>query len=1206
MTMLASILRFELGYQIRGAAFIAVFALFFLLVFGAVTLDQLQIGSSEAVNINSPSAAASTISTMAVIGIFIPVVFMATAITRDASFRTDEVFGSTPVGRRTMLLGRYAGGLVASWLCFLSVPLAFWIGSLMPWLDQEQLGPNNVGAIFYYYGLFGALNMAVLGTILFTVANLTRSMIATWVALVAIFIGWVVGISLVQELETRELAALLEPFGLGAFSEATRYWTPAERNTEVAALGGILLQNRLLWGGVAALLLLVNLALPEGIRGPSLARFRRRKDLSPASPALRPVTLPRVTPAPLGKAGFQQFLSRTRFETFGIIRSVAFWVVLVLSIGNTLGSLLNLGNMYGSESYPVTRLMVEAIQGGFTFVPLVVAVYYTAELIWRERGFKFNEIIDATPTPSWAFVGAKFVAVIVVLVLMSLVASGTAIATQLARGYSFLELQQYAIRLFFFFVVGFTLLTVLALFLQVVTNNKWLGIGAILAYFVVSLVMDQLGFDHVLYTLGGGINIIYSDMNGYGPFLGISAWMTLYWGFIATILALVTFALWSRGNLDPILARVKRMPDRFSRPATAVLLVAVTGSILSGSWVFYNTNVRNEYRNAEMDRDRAEAFERKWRDYEFAPQPDLISSDLTVELYPRERRAVATTDYVIRNNTDAPLAEAHVDYSFGVRMIEHEIEGASEKIADEEFNHYVFAFDPALAPGEERRMRSTIEIANPGFRNSGNLSPVRMNGTFFNSGQLARIGWGQDKILTDRAERRKRGLKEDLRIPKLEDERYWDVSPLGGDWIDFGATITTDADQIAVAPGYLVSDTTRGNRRTFVYEQDVPIQNFYAVQSARYEVKEDVWKAPEGQDDVALQVFYDRKHPYNVDRMIEAMKLSFDKFTDVFTPFQYRQMRIQEFPYASFAQSFPNTVPYSENIGFIVKLDEEAPDAIDVVTYVTAHEVAHQWFGHQLSAAAVQGATMLIESFAQYGALLVMEDLYGKEHMRRFLRYELDRYLSGRAGEPLEELPLYRVENQGYIHYQKGGLVMYLLRDQIGEETVNAAVKRMIEEWGYKSDPYPRSVDFLAILREEAGPEHEQLIHDLFERIVLYDVDVTDARIEERTDGRWDLTLTVDARKLVADGLGNETEEPLRMTMDIGAFTEHPKDVKDGTSHIIAFERREIVSGSQEITLTLDRKPVFAGTDPYNKLIDRRPENNVRRVSDGDIAGPEG
>ena len=83
----------------------------------------------------------------------------------------------------------------------------------------------------------------------------------------------------------------------------------------------------------------------------------------------------------------------------------------------------------------------------------------------------------------------------------------------------------------------------------------------------------------------------------------------------------------------------------------------------------------------------------------------------------------------------------------------------------------------------------------------------------------------------------------------------------------------------------------------------------------------------------------------------------------------------------------------------------------------------------------MQGATFLSESLAQYSALMVMEKEYGRDIVRKFLRYEMDRYLRSRGRERLKERPLLTVEsNQGYIHYRKGSVVMYYLREMIGED----------------------------------------------------------------------------------------------------------------------------------------------------------------------------
>src|SRR5687767_3250761 len=272
--------------------------------------------------------------------------------------------------------------------------------------------------------------------------------------------------------------------------------------------------------------------------------------------------------------------------------------------------------------------------------------------------------------------------------------------------------------------------------------------------------------------------------------------------------------------------------------------------------------------------------------------------------------------------------------------------------------------------------------------------------------------------MTDRNERRKRGLGEPRRMPKLEDEkaRANNYVTADADWIDFKTKVCTAPDQIALAPGYLKSESVVDGRRCFRYEMDRPMLNFYAYLSARWQVKRGEYKG------IPIEVYYDEQHGFNVDRMIEATQASLEYYEANFTPYQHKQVRILEFPgYAQYAQSFANTIPYSESIGFIADLSD--PDEIDYVFYVTAHEVAHQWWAHQVIGANMQGATVLSESLSQYSALMVMEKEYGRAKMRRFLKNELDSYLSGRGGERVEELPLYRVENQQYIHYRKGSLV---------------------------------------------------------------------------------------------------------------------------------------------------------------------------------------
>jgi aminopeptidase N len=346
---------------------------------------------------------------------------------------------------------------------------------------------------------------------------------------------------------------------------------------------------------------------------------------------------------------------------------------------------------------------------------------------------------------------------------------------------------------------------------------------------------------------------------------------------------------------------------------------------------------------------------------------------------------------------------------------------------------------------------------------------------------------------------------------------------------------------------------------------------------------------------VAIEVYHLPEHDWNVPRMIAGVQRSLDYFTASFGPYQHRQVRIVEFPrYERFAQSFPNTIPFSESIGFIADLRD--PADIDYVFYVTAHEVAHQWWAHQVIGANVQGATLLSETLSQYSALMVMEKEYGREAMRRFLKYELDSYLRGRGGELVEELPLYLVENQPYVHYRKGSVVMYALRDAIGEAAVNRALRRLIAAEAFQGPPFPTTRDLLAAIRAETPPAQQSLVTDLFERITLFENRAVAAEAHRRADGKWVVDLTLVAGKLYADGAGRETPAPLDAWIDVGVFG--PKPEQEGRPEPVLYLRKHrFASGETRLRVVVDGEPAEAGIDPLNKLVDRNSEDNRRRVS---------
>jgi aminopeptidase N len=511
---------------------------------------------------------------------------------------------------------------------------------------------------------------------------------------------------------------------------------------------------------------------------------------------------------------------------------------------------------------------------------------------------------------------------------------------------------------------------------------------------------------------------------------------------------------------------------------------------------------------------------------------------------------------------------------------------------DRDFGHRIYRLDVPMRPGEERWLGFRTRRQQLGFRASGAEQWLAPNGTNLNSVKLApRIGMSDVGLIDDPGERRRLGLPDRQPFPRLDDLAATTITPSGDvGWTTADITVSTLAGQIPMAPGRLVSERIEKGRRIARFLSEAPVKNLFSIQSGRYAVRRQVHRG------VEYAVYFHPPHHWNVERMMTAMKASIDYYRGAFGPYQFDHARIVERPDPGGGQAFPGTIAVGEGI---FPMDLRDPEALDMVTLLTAHELAHQYWGHQVLGARMQGGSLLYESLSQYSALMVMRKLQGESGIRRFLQFQLDRYLDGRRTQVMEEQPLVSAGiDQDHVNYGKGALAFYLLQERIGEAAVNRALRRFVDRYRFTVAPYPRSLDLIAMLRAEARrPEDRALITDLFERIALWDLKVGEAKAAKRADGRWDVTVPVEARKLYADGKGREREAPLADLVDIGLFSAEPGTAAFRKQDVILLERHKVRSGRQVFRFVSDRRPSHAGIDPYNHYIDRNSADNVGAVT---------
>lgn len=1194
--MFGKIASFELRYQLRNPVFWVVAVLFFLLAFGATTVEQIQIGAGSNVHANSPEAIAQMMLILSLFFMFVTTAFVANIIVRDDESGFGPMVRSTRVSKFAYLMGRFTGAALISALAYAAIPLAIWLGSMMPWLDSETLGPNRLSDYLYAYFLLGLPNVFFTAAVFFAVATMTRSMMYSYVSVVVFLVFYFVLMSFVRaKPELREISGYIEPFGLAAFSNVTRYWTAAESNAMMPAFAGPLLGNRLIWGAVGlCALALACWRFSFAEKGVSARKLRRQARKADKLAATQPQIVDTLPPARPEAAAWAQLWQRCRFEMGLVFRSPAFLVLLMIGMFNTIGGLLFANEIYGTPSRPLTFVTIQNLLGMFGIIPIIIAIYYSGELVWRDRDRKMHEIIDATALPNWAYMVPKTLAVTGVLFATLLISAVAAIVIQLAHGVSNVELGQYLSWYLVPMTIDMAILAVLAVFVQAISPNKYVGWGIMVVYLVATITLANIGFDHPLYTYGTTGSVSFSDMNGDQVGGATAWWLRLYWGAFALALAVLAHLIWRRGTETRLRPRLARGVRRLSGTPGLVLGAAVVVAAVSGGWLYYNMNVLNDYRTRDGEEERLANYEKKYLKYETVRQPSLTDIRLNVDLHPSRQQMTTTGEYRFVNDTGAPLSDLHVRFpDRSSKLTTISVPGATLAMEDKAFDYRIFRFPKPLAPGAVGTVRFTVTRETRGLRANNVDTRLVGNGTFLNNFEIApAIGMDRQGLLSDRVKRRKYGLPPELRQAKLEDLSAQRRNYVGNaSWVRSDITISTDAGQTPIAPGRKVADTTSGDRRTARFVSEAPILAFFSIQSANYAEKS------LDANGVRLTVFYDRKHPFNVDRMLAALKSSLGYYQANFGPYQFDHARIIEFPgYQSFAQAFAGTMPYSESLGFLANNSDA--DKIDYVTYVTAHELAHQYWAHQVISADMQGGTIWVETMAQYSALMVMKQLYGEDNIRRFLKYELDSYLRNRGSESIEELPLERVENQGYIHYRKGSLVMYLLQDRLGEDRVNAMLRQKIVEHRFKGAPYPRSVELVDGFRSLArNAEERQLVDDLLTRITLYDLKAKSATTRKLADGRWETVLTIEAAKAYADGKGKESAAPLADRIDIGLFDQNPGYGVMKKGDVISMTREPVRSGAQRIRILSTRQPAYAGIDPYNKYVDRNGDDNVIAVT---------
>jgi ABC-2 type transport system permease protein len=1214
--MFLDIFLFELRYRFTRSATYIYFGLLFLV--GFILFASGSTPASEKVFHNAPIIVAELQLIISIFGIFIASAVMGVPLYRDLEHKTGTFLFSYPIKESAFFMGRFWGSFLTLLFISFGVTLGIFLGSVMGpalgWTEASRFGPNPIMNYLQPWFTLVLPNLWMAGTLFFALIIFTKNIKSIYSGGVLVFIVYLLANFLAQDLENKKLVQLLDPFALQSFSYQVRYLTPFERNTFLLDVGGNLLANRLLWSGVGLVFFIA-----------AFFKFSFSDFFSTASAKIKEVadkTLPTVRPLGAVKTDFSSAFqwsslkSLARIELSNITRDVYFRSILLGGLVFLILDFWISERLYGVPSYPSTSILLE--YKGFTYTTFVfiILVFFTGETLHRDKSTGYSAINDTFPVKDGVIIASKFMGMALAALVLATLPMVVGVLVQTLKGYFHYDFKAYLIDSYLITYVDYLQMIMLVFAVHLLVNNKFGGHAVSIALWLLLFILRsfvELNFN--LFFFSYKPNFIWSDMNGLGHFAQPLLWFNVYWTAFGLFLVLFFSLFYSRGTEAGFLQRFKGARQRMMGQTALFSYAFFIVFLLSGAYIFQQVVYVNGYLTNKESEKRMADYEKQMKHYEGLPQPKVIDINLKGDIYPEARNAYFSARVRMVNKTEVPIDSLHV-VDMGLSWFHLLVEGDTlayrfplkfdppkfQIFGEGKPSHWykIYALPHTLQPGDTLEVVVATAIENKGFSNGGYSREVVYNGTFV-SGMLPQLGYNARLELTSDEKRRKYDLPEkDRELPAHDDPEG--INSLlfvrDADFIHLEATISTSPDQIAIVPGYLQKEWTEGDRRYFHYIQDTPIQSFFSVVSARYQVLRDEVTLSNGKK-VDLEIFHHPHHDKNLDRFMAAYKDALTYFSDVYSPFQFRQMRLLEFPrYAGFAQSFPNTVPFSESFGWLAHFRD--PNDFDYTYYVTAHEVAHQWWGHQVAPNYTQGSNLISEALAEFSALVLSERRYGKDNMKRFLKEELDSYLRGRSGENKKENTFINCDRP-YQWYYKGSLILYGLRDYIGEARMDSALRAFADEYAMKTTPpFAGSHDLYRHLKAQTPDSLHYYLVDTWEKITLYENKALSASMKKVGEGEYDVTLTVKSQKLYADSLGMETPAVyMGDYMDIGVFAADDKDENGRTrTQPLYLKKHKLAPGEHTFTLRVKGMPQKAGIDPYHKLIDRIPDDNLMTVEE--------
>lgn len=1127
---------------------------------------------------NSPYIISYVIALFSQISIFSVTILAAQVLLREKDANFQQVLYSTPVKKNELLVSRFLLIAGIATLLFLMLVAGLMAGHSLSAANSDDTGPFRLWYYIQPFLLFGLPNTVLCAGVICLAGWLSKNKLMIYLSGLLIYVLYIV-VSIFSNSplmataspvsnESMAIAARIDPFGLAALYEQTRYWAPVDRNTRLIAFSGAVLINRVVWIIASLVFLLIGILSFRF----SAANKRGRKKTEPAFKEGAAAQQFKPVPAHTGTRAhrLQTIVSFIKIDLKSIVKSIPFTLVClawVFLLGMEIYGTIE-GGIRLPQRYVTTGLMVNTILKTIPFFCLMAILFYSNDIVWRSRNANIAALENSTATPGSPVLIAKLISLSVIPLLFVLLSIATGIAFQLMYQYPVIDMGLY-FSLFGLVFLPMVCCLAIVMSIQVFIKNKYAGIAAAAAFVLLTntSIGQMAGLKNPLFRIGNSYEKLYSEMSGYGAYLQPFSWMLLYAASIAVLFILFAGKIWSTNKRSSF-------KQYFSgKSSLAFAAAAVPAFLISASHIFYHNNILHPKNSASEQYQWMQDYEQAYRKYASMPQPIINVVQTQIDLYPAEHRYKVKGSYWLQNKTAAPMDSLLLYFTNESEEQTLQVSNATLVLQDKKFGHYSYRFNKPLAPQDSFKINFSFSYHWSGFKGHRSFNAIVENGSFMRISNFFPVtGYQPDNEIEDERARSKRGLGKATLLPEPED------STGSNYFITLDMQLSTAGDQTAIGVGELVKQWSANGRNYFHYNTGQAIPFRFAVSSAAYAIKKDSYNGK------PLEIYYHPAHSENIDSAIAGAKRTLAYCEKNFGPYPFHSIRFAEI--SSFTKgiagtAYPAVIFMTEDMVF--HTNNSHSKTVNAIGELTSHELAHQWWGgNQLQPANKKGRSVITETLAMYTELMLNKQVADSAAILRSVKMYKEMYFS-EAGFSKESVLYKAGPGEIFLNYYKGVVVMYQLQLMLGEEKINLVLKNLLAKHIYPLQPAGTS-DLINELKAVSDPQQQVVVDEMFKQVITHELKINSTSVKQ-LNGQYELAFDVTVSKFSRVN-ENKVQVPMNSNVDVAVYVGNSKQVF----------ALPVVNNKISGKLLLKAKPTLLEVDPYIKLMDAFDEDNSKEL----------